>query len=219
MTKYRKKEGWENNDRLDGKLERLFVVETKKASKRKQEQGKKRPKTLNELEVENYSHILYSIEYAMALQYAENPDISDKMLLKVITLLMMEFSDGKRDVGSVVWKKMKTGNPVNANSASSTTVALESKLGKALKQAAIEGLVEGPITREEFILCLGHIAYCIDNRSWIRGGRGYLDWISNWFGLLGGGKKQEFDIFYDKLSRVIGIEKSFLKGETLYEEE
>jgi len=55
--------------------------------------------------------------------------------------------------------------------------------------------------------------YCIDNRSWISGGRGYLDWIANWFGLLEGGEKQEFDSFYDDLSQIIGIKKDFLKDE------
>ncbi len=218
MAKNKEKDDWENNDRFDEEIERLFVVETKEASKRKQEQGNEEPKTLNEQEVENYSHILYPIEFAIASCYVENSSITDKMLLKVITSFVKEYS-GQHDVGSVVWKKTKIGNVVNANPTRSTTIAMESKLGKALKRAAIEGLQEGPITREEFTLCLRYVAYCIDNRSWIGGGRGYLDWISNWFGLLGGGKKQKFDAFYDELSQVIGIEQSFLKGQTLYEDE
>jgi hypothetical protein len=201
-----------NNDSYDEQIEHLFMSKTKASSNRKQGmENEKKPKILDELEVENYSHILYPIEFAIASHHVENPATTDKMILKEITSLVRRHSDGQSDVGSNIWKKVKIPNVANTNSRS--TITMENCLTTALKQAAIQGLQEGPITREEFLFCLGYVTYCIDNRSWIQGGRGYLDWIANWFGLLEGRKKQEFDSFYDDLSKILGIEKGFLKDE------
>lgn len=209
MVKNRKNN---NNDSYDEQIEHLFISETKAVSNRKQGmENKKKSKIRDELEVENYSHILYPIEFAIALHHVENPNTTDKILIKEITSLVRRYNDGQSDVGSNIWKKVKPPNVDNTNSRSTTT--MENCLTTALKQAAIQGLQKGPITREEFLFCLGYIIYCIDNRSWIPGGRGYLDWIANWFGLLEGRKKQEFDSFYDDLSKILRIEKGFLKDE------
>lgn len=208
MVKNRKNN---NNDSYDEQIEHLFMSGTKAVSNRKQGMENEKSKIRDELEVENYSHILHPIEFAIASHHVENPNTTDKILLKEITSLVQRYNDGQSDVGSNIWKKVKNPNVDNANSRSTTT--MENCLTTALKQAAIQGLQKGPITREEFLFCLGYVIYCIDNRSWIPGGRGYLDWIANWFGLLEGRKKQEFDSFYDDLSKILGIEKGFLKDE------
>lgn len=195
-----------NDDSYDQQIEHLFTFEAKS----KKTENEKKPETLDELEIENYYHILYSIEFAIALHYVENPSITDKILLKELTSLVRRHSNGQSNVESNITKKAKTTNVANANLKSTT---MKNHLATKLKQAAIGGLQEGPITREEFLLCIRYVMYCIDNRSWISGGKGYLDWIANWFGLLEDEKKQEFDSFYDDLSQIIGIEKDFLKDE------
>lgn len=205
MVKNRKNN---SNDSYDQQIEHLFVFETK--SKKQEMDNEKKPETLDELEIENYSHILYPIEFAIASHYIENPGTTDNILLKELTSFVRIYSDGQSNVESNIMKKAKTANVADPNLRST---AIRNHLTITLKQAAIQGLQKGPITREEFLLCLMYVMYCINNRSWIPEGRGYLNWIANWFGLLDGGKKQEFDSFYDELSKIIGIEKGFLKDE------
>ncbi|MHB8545706.1 MAG: hypothetical protein ACYDAJ_02955 [Nitrosotalea sp.] len=68
-----------NNDSYDEQIEHLFLSETKASSNRKQGmENEKKPKILDELEVENYSHILYPIEFAIASHHVENPNTTIK---------------------------------------------------------------------------------------------------------------------------------------------
>ncbi|SMH71062.1 hypothetical protein [Candidatus Nitrosotalea okcheonensis] len=106
----------------------------------------------------------------------ENPNITDEMLLKEIMSFGSRYRDEQNDAGNDMWKKIKIDNVTNKNS---RQTKIKDGLTITLKQAAIQGLKEGPITREEFLSCLGYVAHCIDNRSWIPEGRGYLDWITN----------------------------------------
>ncbi|MDE1840731.1 MAG: hypothetical protein KGI09_02505 [Thaumarchaeota archaeon] len=184
---------------------------SKATSNRKQGiKNEKKQKILGRFDVENYSHILYPIEFAIASYHVENPNITDEMLLKEIMSFGSRYRDEQNDAGNDMWKKIKTDNAANKNS---RQTKIKDGLTIALEQATIQGLKEGPITRGEFLSCLGYVAYCIDNRSWIPEGRGYLDWITNWFGLLEGRKKQEFDYFYEEISKILGIEKGLLKDE------
>lgn len=93
-------------------------------------------------------------------------------------------------------------------------------LKSAINDNVLQALKEGPVTRHEFELCIRYLLYAVNNRSWIPTGKGYLDWISNFFGFLSGKKKEEFDAFYDMISQVFGVEKDILTmDEMIYEEE
>ena len=169
---------------------------------------KKKMETHEDLPIEKYSHILSQIEFSIASCYSENiSGLTDKKTLAVLESLLTSLkikttltSDSYEDSGSQITRKSKN----------TKTTAISRDLKNSICDAAIESLRKRPVTQHEFELCLRFIMYSIDNRSWVPASRGYLDWISNMFGLLPEWKKEEFDVFYGSISQLFGIEMDLL---------
>jgi len=158
---------------------------------------KKKLKTYEDLQIEDYSHILGPIEFSIASYYSENPaGLTDKKVFITLKSLLTDLNsevastsindscsaDCKSDFDSQTTRKSKTKV--------TKTTAIHLGLKNAINDITFRALKEGPITRHEFELCIRYILYTIDNRSWIPTGKGYLDWISNFFGFLTGKKKE-----------------------------
>jgi len=170
---------------------------------------KKKMETHEDLPIEKYTHILSQIEFSIASCYSENiSGLTDKKIIAVLESLSTSLKTKTAPTYSYTDSESQTKKSKNTK-----TATISRGLKNSICDAAIEALRKRPVTQHEFELCLRFIMYSIDNRSWIPGGRGYLDWIANWFGLLEGRKKQEFDSFYDDLSKILVIEKGFLKDE------
>jgi hypothetical protein len=185
---------------------------------------KKKTKSYNDLQVEDYSHILVPIEFSIASYYSENQDdLTDKKVFITLASLLTDLNNGVTATSAI------DSCPADCKSDPQTTRKSKTKVTKTMislglkstiNNIALQALKESPVTRHEFELCIRYLLYAIDNRSWIPTGRGYLDWISNFFGFLKDEKKEEFDAFYDMVSQMFGIEKDILTmDEMIYEEE
>lgn len=177
----------------DSVIESLFVI-PKKSDK---------IITPEEFDVEDYSDVMYPIEFTIASYYVEHTNLTDKKLEKTITSILKIHDKPKASPSK------KTTNKVTSKPTPEKT---KDTLSIRLKKAIIHTLKQRPLSREEIFFCFEYILYSIDNRTWIPGNQGYLDWIANMFDLLVGKKKQKFDYMYEDLAQTIGIESDFLKG-------
>lgn len=188
---------------------------------------KKKMKTYQDLHVEDYYHIIGPIEFSIASYYSKKPTgLTDKKVFITLKSLLIDLN--RKTASSSIDDSRSTDDESNSDfqpikkSKTKMTKLATTHLGlkSAINDVVLQVLKEHPITRYEFELCIKYILYVIDNRSWIPTGKGYLDWISNFFGLLAGKKKEEFDAFYDMISQLLGIEKDLLTmDEMIYEEE
>ncbi len=119
---------------------------------------KRSMKNIFKKEVE-YVLILAPLELSIANYYLEHPHITDQ------------------DVVSAV-KKFKENydkEPENGSLVQHLRIAALSGLSKYTKKKKI--------SKHEFFLVLDYIPWAVSNRDWIRGGRGYLNWLCGFFGL------------------------------------
>ena len=166
---------------------------------------KKKMETHEDLPIEKYSHILSQIEFSIASCYSENiSGLTDKKTLAVLESLS-SLKTKTTQTYSYTYSESQTKKSKNTK-----TATIYRGLKNSICDAAIEALRKRPVTQHEFELCLRFIMYSIDNRSWVPASRGYLDWISNMFGLLPEWKKEEFDVFYGSISQLFGIEMDLL---------
>lgn len=183
---------------------------------------KKKLKTYADLQVEGYSHILGPIEFSIASYYSDNQDkLTDNQVFTTLMSLLTDLDNEKTvTIINSCFADCKTDPQTNRKSKKAAKTRISFELKNEISNTAIKALKENPVTRHEFELCIRYLLYAIDNRSWIPTGRGYLDWISNFFGFLKDEKKEEFDAFYDMISQMFGIEKDILTmDEMIYEEE
>ena len=160
----------------------------------------KKMKTYEDLPINKYSHILSQLEFSIASCYSETPRLTDEKVFAVLESLL---TDLNTDLHPLEYSK-PTRKP------KARTAAGSPALKNLICEAAISAITEKPVTQHEFGLCLQFIMYSIDNRSWVPSGSGYLDWISNMFGILPEGKKEGFDEFYDTISQMFGIKTGVL---------
>lgn len=140
----------------------------------------KKIKTIYKKE-EEYADILGPIEYSIADFYSESKKLKDKDVVKAIKNIRLNYY---RDLD--YFKK-----PIEKEILISISFALQEKR----------------ITRHEFLLVLGYILWCIDNRKWMNNPRAYLDWVLNFFGMMGKDEKEKFEKRFDELGEKFDIDK------------
>lgn len=88
-----------------------------------------------------------------------------------------------------------------------------------IQKAALIGLERftknKKISEHEFLIAIDYVLWAISNRGWVPDERAYLKWACNFFGLLEGEEKKEYESFYEKLGHRLNIPKrrlEILKG-------
>jgi len=148
---------------------------------------KEKLKSIENREYE-YVEIIAPLEFAVAHYYLDNPDMKDSDAASFLKNFLKDY-DGIFEEGSME-ERLQIGAMLG--------------LKKHAKNKRI--------SEHEFILVAKHILWSISNRGWVPDERAYLNWICNFFGLLNGKEKEEFDRFYGKVARVYGITKDNLES-------
>ncbi|MFP4567668.1 MAG: hypothetical protein ACLFN8_01865 [Candidatus Woesearchaeota archaeon] len=107
---------------------------------------------------DDYLNFLFVIENAIANSYLVDVYLKDKFVVKSLNNLLNNFD-----------KKISFFSKV-----------LEQNIYSDLR---VE-LIDDPISAYEVKLCIKHILWSIDNRSWLPGSRPYLEWLTHAMGLM-----------------------------------
>lgn len=136
---------------------------------------------------EEYAGVLAPIELAIACCYLRNPHIKDSDAALALKNFREDY-DKKFAKGTLEYVIQS---------------AVLAGLGKFTKNKKI--------SEHEFLLAIDYVLWAISNREWIPDERAYLKWICNFFGLLEGREKEDYEEFYARLGHDMNIPKGKLE--------
>ncbi|MBI2139209.1 hypothetical protein HYU13_06475, partial [Candidatus Woesearchaeota archaeon] len=140
----------------------------------------KKLKSLKQRE-EEYAFLLGPIEHAIAEYYVSHKSLKDKDVVAILKNLRTNYS-----------------SPIEA---------FKHPLEKSVIMELSNTLQKMPAMHRELYLSFSYILWTIDNRSWLESSRAYLDWILNFFGMMGKEEKKKFLEEYGRIAKKHGISK------------